>query len=72
MLEKENLDIVTVATSDHARAALVVDAAEAGVKRIFCEKPLARTVEDADPIVSACERHNVILSIDHTRRWTPI
>ncbi len=72
MLKKENLDIVTVATSDHAHTALVVDAAEAGVKGIFCEKPLATTVEDAAAMVAACEGHNVILSIDHTRRWTPI
>ena len=72
MLEKENLDILTVATSDHAHTALVVDAAAAGVKGIFCEKPLATTVEDAAAMVAACEGHNVILSIDHTRRWTPI
>ena len=72
MLEKENLDIVTVATSDHAHTALVVDAAEAGAKGIFCEKPLATTVEDAAAMVAACERHGVVISVDHTRRWTPI
>ena len=41
MLEKESLDFVTIATSDHKHADLVVDAAEAGVKGIFCEKPMA-------------------------------
>ena len=41
MLAAENLDIVTVATSDHRHADLVVDAANAGVKGIFCEKPMA-------------------------------
>ncbi len=72
MLEKESLDVVTVATSDHAHAALVIDAAHAGVRGIFCEKPLATTVEDAAAMVAACEEHGVVLSIDHTRRWTPI
>ena len=38
MLAAENLDIVTVATSDHRHADLVVDAANAGVKGIFCGK----------------------------------
>ena len=38
MLAKENLDIVTVATSDHRHADLVVNAANAGAKGIFCEK----------------------------------
>ena len=36
MLAEAELDIVTVATSDHRHADLVVDAAEAGVKGIFC------------------------------------
>ncbi len=72
MLEKENLDIVTVATSDHRHADLVVDAAEAGAKGIFCEKPLATSLADADRMIEACERNNTILSVDHTRRWMPV
>ena len=45
MLEKESpLDIITVGVSDHRHADIVVDAANAGVKGIFCEKPLATTV----------------------------
>ena len=39
MLEKAQLDIVTVATGDNRHADLVVAAAEAGAKGIFCEKP---------------------------------
>ena len=49
MLANENLDIVTVATSDHRHADLVVDAANAGAKGIFCEKPMATSVSDAGP-----------------------
>ena len=37
MLEKAQLDIVTVATGDNRHADLVVAAAEAGAKGIFCE-----------------------------------
>lgn len=71
MLAEAELDIVTVATSDHRHADLVVDAAEAGVKGIFCEKPMATNLADADRMLEAVERHNTILSIDHTRRWQP-
>ena len=38
MLAKENLDIVTVATSDHRHADLVVNAANAGAKGNFLRK----------------------------------
>lgn len=72
MLETEDLDIVTVATSDHLHADLVVNAANSGVKGIFCEKPLATTLADADRMIEAVERNKTILSIDHTRRWVPL
>ena len=72
MLARERLDILTVATSDHRHADITVDGANAGVKGIFCEKPLATTLEDADRIIQACEAEGVVVSVDHTRRWSPI
>ena len=72
MLENANLDIVTVATSDHRHANMVIDAARAGAKGIFCEKPLATTLAEADAMVAACAASNTILSIDHTRRFNPL
>ena len=72
MLATEDLDVVTVATSDHRHADLVVDAANAGVKGVFCEKPMATSVADADRMIEATERNGTILSIDHTRRWQPL
>ena len=72
MLAREDLDIVTVATSDHRHADLVVDAANAGVRGIFCEKPLATNLADADRMVRAAERNGAILSVDHTRRFQPL
>lgn len=72
MLAEEALDILTVATSDHLHADIVVDAAEAGVKGIFCEKPLATNLADADRMVTACERNGTLLSVDHSRRFEPV
>ncbi len=72
MLKNEKLDIVTVATSDHRHADIVVNSANAGVRGIFCEKPMATSLVDADRMVEACEKNNTILSIDHTRRWYPL
>lgn len=72
MLVAENLDIVTVATPDDLHADPVVNAANAGVKGIFCEKPMATNLADADRIMEAVERNSTLLSIDHTRRWQPL
>ena len=51
---------------------MVVDGANAGVKAILCEKPLATTMEDANRMIQACEDNDVPLSVGHTRAWDPI
>ena len=71
MLARENLDMVSVVTSDHRHADITIAAAEAGARAIFCEKPLATTLADADRMIAAIEEHGVYLSVDHSRRWQP-
>ncbi|MXY42578.1 MAG: Gfo/Idh/MocA family oxidoreductase [Dehalococcoidia bacterium] len=72
MLEREKLDILTVATSDHRHAQIVIDGAECGVRGIFCEKPIATTLEETDAMIAACERNGVKMSVNHSRRWFPL
>ena len=69
MLERERLDLVSVATSDHLYADMVVAAAEAGVRGIFCEKPIATSLAAADRMIAACKQHGAVLSVDYTRRF---
>jgi predicted dehydrogenase len=71
MLEKERPQIVSVATRflDTHRD-MVVACAQAGAS-IFLEKPMARTLAEADDMVAACERHHVKLAIAHQTRHSP-
>jgi predicted dehydrogenase len=69
MIDKEGLDILTVATGDDKHADIAIDGANSGVKGIFVEKPLATTIEDADRMISAFESNGVTTSVGHTRRW---
>ncbi|MGH2459499.1 MAG: Gfo/Idh/MocA family protein [Chloroflexota bacterium] len=71
MLAREQVDLLSIVTSDHRHAQIAVDAVEAGVKGIFCEKPIATTLADADRMIAACAQRSVPLLIDHTRRWYP-
>ncbi|PIQ97734.1 MAG: hypothetical protein COV67_02510 [Nitrospinae bacterium CG11_big_fil_rev_8_21_14_0_20_56_8] len=71
MLGNETLDIVCIATWTHLHAPMVIDAARAGVKGIFCEKPIAVDISEAKKMVRACRRHGVPLLINHERRWDP-
>ena len=51
---------------------MVVDGANAGVKAIMCEKPLATSMEDANRMIRACEDHGVPISVGHTHSWDPL
>lgn len=71
MLKKERPQIVSVADRhlDQHRD-MVVACAEAGAN-IFLEKPMARTLAEADDMVQACEKHHVKLAIAHQTRYSP-
>ncbi len=71
MLADVDLDIVCVATPDHLHAQIVKDAAEAGVKGIFCEKPMSTHTDEVDDMIAALDAHGVVCSVNHTRRWNP-
>jgi len=69
MLAKERLDIVSISTWPHLHAPMVIASAEAGVKAIHCEKPMALTYGDSLRMVEVCERHGVQLTFNHQRRF---
>jgi UDP-N-acetylglucosamine 3-dehydrogenase len=72
MLEKERLDVVSICTWPHLHAPMVCDAAEAGVRAIFCEKPMATTFGDAKRMVTTCETTGALLAFSHQRRFNHV
>ena len=68
MLELDRIDAVWVCTPTFQHADPVVAAARAG-KHVFCEKPMALNLRDANRMASACERHGVRLAIGFVRRF---
>lgn len=72
MLEKVKPDIVSVALPDHLHADVFIDCVDAGVKGIYCEKPLATTLADAKRMMEAVARSDVKVAVNHTRRWSPL
>jgi len=72
MLEEARPDLVSVAPRwlDEHRD-MVVAAAEREVRGIYLEKPMCRTLAEADEMVAACEKHKVKLAIAHQTRYSP-
>src|SRR5438874_8697467 len=71
MLERESPDLVAVVTPDHLHTSPVLAAIEFGARGIFCEKPLATSLDEADQIVAAAVSSGVTICVDYTRRWMP-
>lgn len=71
MIEREKLDIVSVATYAPAHAEISAGCAEGGVRAIYCEKPIATRPADADRMLEACEAARSLLVINHNLRFNP-
>ena len=66
LLELKDLDAVIVATPLHQHAHIVIDALDAGL-HVFCEKAMARNLEDTKRMADAHYRTGKILHIGHQR-----
>jgi myo-inositol 2-dehydrogenase/D-chiro-inositol 1-dehydrogenase len=65
-----DVDAVVIATPARTHADLVTAAAGAG-KAVFCEKPMAVTLADADRAVDAARAAGVVLQVGFNRRFAP-
>ncbi len=69
MLKNKELDIISICTPTELHSKICIEAAKSGVKAIFCEKPIATSIKEAEDMIKACKKNNVKLIINHTRRW---
>lgn len=72
MLSTEQIDILSVCTQSSSHFEIIKEAVAHDIKAIFCEKPVADSLEHASQIVAACKAKNIPLIIDHQRRFDPL
>ncbi|GGL39040.1 oxidoreductase [Halarchaeum grantii] len=71
MLEAEDLDVVSVCTPSFLHHDHVTDAVEIGDPDVvWCEKPIASSVSDAEGMIAACEEADAELLVNHSFRFT--
>lgn len=72
LLDREELDIVSVTTYAPEHAEISVACAQRGVRAIYCEKPIATRLADAERMLAACRSSKSLLAINHNRRFQPL
>jgi len=65
-----DVDVVDICSPTHLHHEMILKAAAAG-KHIVCEKPLARTTQQAREVVIACKKAGVQLLVAHVVRFFP-
>ena len=68
VLEKYDLDAVSIALPNDLHLPATEAAVKSGVKHILLEKPIANTPEEAQKIIDVCKENGVTLLIGHHRR----
>ena len=68
LLAREDIQAVVIATPEPLHRETVIDAAAAG-KHVLLEKPIATTMEDAEAIIQAADKHRVKLMLAHLLRY---
>ena len=67
MLENKDIDAVIIGTPDHWHCMALTDALSAG-KHVYCEKPLANSIEECNLMLAAARKHNKIIQIGQWQR----
>ncbi|HEV7956307.1 MAG: putative dehydrogenase [Microbacteriaceae bacterium] len=70
IVDDPDIDVVDIATPNHLHAEIAIAALQAG-KNVICEKPLARTVEEAGAMYAAARATDKVHMVAFNYRRTP-
>ena len=71
MLEKEKPNGVIVATPPNSHKKNVLDVIKHETN-VLVEKPIAHTIEDAEEMIKAAEKKDIIFTVGHIERFNPV
>ncbi|RLS56550.1 MAG: gfo/Idh/MocA family oxidoreductase [Planctomycetota bacterium] len=67
ILERKDIDVVTIVTPDHWHSKIAIEAMQAG-KDIYCEKPLTLTINEGKQIVKVLKETNRVFQVGTQQR----
>jgi predicted dehydrogenase len=70
LIDNKDIDVVIVGTPDHWHCLQMIAACEAG-KDVYCEKPIANSIEECNLMVKAAQRYNTVVQVGQWQRSDP-
>ena len=70
LLEHKDIDVVIIGTPDHWHCIQLLDALDAG-KDVYCEKPIANSIQECDHMLAAVNRSDRMVQIGQWQRSQP-
>ena len=70
VIERDDIDIVDISVPTYLHHEIAVAAAKAG-KHIFCEKPFAITLQEAQEMYAEAEKAGIVHYVNHNYRRVP-
>jgi len=70
LLDRKDIDAVTIATPDHWHARMVLAALAAG-KHVYCEKPLTWSIEEGKAILAAEKKSGKLVMVGSQAKTSP-
>ncbi len=68
LLENDQLDLIVITTPNHTHYPMAKKALLAG-KHVVVEKPFTVTTREAEDLIRLSQEQQLVLSINHNRRW---
>ena len=70
LLKESDVDFITIATDSGSHAKIALDCIDAGFN-VLIEKPIALSLKDADAVIEAAEKKNVMVAVCLQNRFNP-
>ena len=67
LLDRKDIDVVTIGTPDHWHSKIAIEAMQAG-KDIYCEKPLTLTIEEGKQIIKVMDETKRVFQVGTQQR----